>query len=75
MCQARTHSRAREGARLTPGRAKYIIFPASDSPVIPMTIMTSRRIISTDKDLFNSSERAGAPSISEKSNITPAVPP
>ena len=36
--------------------------------------MTSRRIISTDKDLFDKDETDNSPSALEKSNITPAVP-
>lgn len=41
--------------------------------LLPPT-MTSRRIISTDKNLFDKDDRTDSPSASEKSNITPAVP-
>lgn len=36
--------------------------------------MASRRIVSTDKNLLDKDDRNITPSVSEKSNITPAVP-
>lgn len=36
--------------------------------------MTSRRIISSDKNLFDNDDRINTRSAPEKSNITPAVP-
>lgn len=42
--------------------------------MVLLATMTSRRIISGDKTLFDKDERTNSPSASEKSNITPAVP-
>ena len=71
-CQARTLYARERDRRATSSPALWA-FILQDSVAAPAT-MTSRRIISTDKDLFDKAERTNVSSASEKSNITPAVP-
>ena len=66
------HSARGKGS--APGRA--LTFPALWillNAFLPAT-MTSRRIISSDKNLFDKDETLNTPNPSEKSAITPAVP-
>ena len=69
----------REGARQTPElKTRCFIsslmgFCLEDNIFLPAR-MTSRRIVSNEKTLFDKDERTRIPSASEKSNITPAVP-
>ena len=66
------HSARGEGKR---ARTRYHISSLMDSSqcVSPAT-MTSRRIISSDKNLSDKDENFNTPNPSEKSVITPAVP-
>ena len=74
---AKPEHSTRESA--TDARTRYSYDSSLMASVLVETIfslatMTSRRIISTDKDLFDKDERTDTPRVSEKSNITPAVP-